>query len=178
MTAMTWNPRRVVTGHSPDGTSVVLSDDVPPVRREVAASGVTFVEMWNTTGMPAVVTHEEPEPTEEVWRVPPPPHGTVVRLAEFPPGRLSERGLQSPVHRTETIDYAVMIEGELVAIVDDTEVVVRAGDVLVQRGTDHAWANRSDAVARIAFILVDGTFSPELEASIGPEALARVSRRS
>jgi uncharacterized cupin superfamily protein len=60
------------------------------------------------------------------------------------------------MHITDTIDYAIVLQGELVAIMDEGETVMRAGDILIQRGTNHAWANRSDAVARIAFILVDG----------------------
>jgi len=60
------------------------------------------------------------------------------------------------MHLTDTIDYAILLQGELVAIMDEGETVMRAGDILIQRGTNHAWANRSDAVARIAFILVDG----------------------
>jgi uncharacterized cupin superfamily protein len=60
------------------------------------------------------------------------------------------------MHITDTIDYAILLQGELVAIMDEGETVMRAGDILIQRGTNHAWANRSDAVARIAFILVDG----------------------
>jgi quercetin dioxygenase-like cupin family protein len=66
------------------------------------------------------------------------------------------------MHRTRTLDYVVMIEGELVLILDDSEVVLKPGDVVVQRGTDHAWENRSDAVARAAFFHIDGAFSAEL----------------
>jgi uncharacterized cupin superfamily protein len=60
------------------------------------------------------------------------------------------------MHVTDTIDYAIVLQGELVAIMDEGETVMRAGDILIQRGTNHAWANRSGAIARIAFILVDG----------------------
>jgi uncharacterized cupin superfamily protein len=60
------------------------------------------------------------------------------------------------MHVTDTVDYAILLQGELVAIMDEGETVLRAGDILIQRGTNHAWANRSDAIARIAFILVDG----------------------
>ena len=60
------------------------------------------------------------------------------------------------MHRTDSVDYAIMLEGELVAIMDEGETVLRAGDVLIQRGTSHAWANRSGQPARIAFVLVSG----------------------
>jgi uncharacterized cupin superfamily protein len=59
------------------------------------------------------------------------------------------------MHRTDTIDYAIVLEGEIVAILDKEETVMRAGDVMIQRGTAHAWANRSSNPARIAFMLVD-----------------------
>ncbi len=67
------------------------------------------------------------------------------------------------MHRTESIDYAILIEGELTMFLDDSEVTMKPGDVLIQRGTDHAWENRSETVtARIAFILIDGVFSGPL----------------
>jgi len=171
---MTWAPRRIVTGHDVTGRSVVLSDGVPPVRREVPDAGVSFFELWNTNGAPADISAAEPEPTERPLRVPPTPQGTVVRINQFLPGRLSPAGLQSPVHRTETVDYGLVLEGEMWLVLDDTEVHLHAGDIVVQRGTDHAWANRSDQVARMAFILVDGRFTTELDQLIGPEARARM----
>jgi uncharacterized cupin superfamily protein len=60
-------------------------------------------------------------------------------------------------HRTETVDYAIVLEGEIYAVMDEGETLMRAGDVLIQRGTNHAWANRSSKTARIAFVLIDGT---------------------
>ena len=66
------------------------------------------------------------------------------------------------MHRTETIDYGIVLEGEIVLIMDEGETVVRAGDVVIQRGTNHGWANRSDQICRIAFILIDGAFEPDL----------------
>jgi quercetin dioxygenase-like cupin family protein len=75
------------------------------------------------------------------------------------------------MHRTETIDYGIVLEGEIHLVLDDSEVRLEAGDVVVQRGTDHAWENRSAATTRMAFILVDGVFSDELRAAIGPAEL-------
>jgi len=71
------------------------------------------------------------------------------------------------MHRTESIDYGIILEGEITLILDNEETVVRAGDVVVQRGTNHAWANRGKGVCRIAFILVDGVFDGELADSAG-----------
>src|SRR3954452_10841726 len=103
---MTNVPRRVVTGHTPGGVSVVLSDGPVPVSRSLPEDGVEFHEIWNTAGAPALVTAVEPaEPTKRPLAVPPPALGTKIRINECAPGHLDERGLQSPVHRTATIDY-------------------------------------------------------------------------
>lgn len=158
-------PRRVVTGHDANGVSVVLSDGIVPVHRVMPQDGVGFYEIWQTDAMPAPVSPVEPsEPTERTIRVPPEPNGTKIRINEFFPGFINELGNQSPVHRTESIDYGIVLEGEIVLVLDDSEVLLKAGDVVIQRGTDHAWANRSDKVSRVAFILIDGDFTPELTA--------------
>jgi len=164
-------PRRVVTGHTPSGASVVLSDGPVPVSRELPDDGVFFHEIWNTEGAPAVVRAVEPEPTERDLAVPPPPNGTKIRINEFLPGHLDERGLQSPVHRTASVDYGIVLSGEITLVLDDSEVTLRAGDVVVQRGTDHAWANRGSETAMVAFILVDGEFDPALAALLPLDGL-------
>lgn len=161
-------PRRVVTGHTPDGVSVVLSDGPVPVSRELPEDGVLFHEIWHTEGAPARVTAVEPdEPTQRTLAVPPPPRGTKIRINEFAPGHLDGHGLQSPVHRTASIDYGIVLSGEITLVLDDSEVTLRAGDVVVQRGTDHAWANRGTETAMVAFVLVDGELDPALVESIG-----------
>ena len=66
------------------------------------------------------------------------------------------------MHRTETVDYGIVLEGELVLILDEGETVCRPGDIIIQRGTNHGWANRTDRNCRIAFILIDGQFEDEL----------------
>ncbi len=160
-------PRRVVTGHTPDGVSVVLSDGPVPVSRVLPEDGVAFHEIWSTEGAPARLYAVEPdEPTARTLAVPPPPCGTKIRINEFAPGHLDERGLQSPVHRTASVDYGIVLEGEITLVLDDSEVTLRAGDVVVQRGTDHAWANRGDSVAKVVFVLVDGEFDPSLTATL------------
>jgi quercetin dioxygenase-like cupin family protein len=160
---MTWTPRRIVTGHDPNGTSVFVADGPPPVIRE-APDGATFVEIWNTTAMPAPIAAAEPDPTEVSLIVPPGPNGTKIRVNVLPPG------VVSPMHRTETVDYGIVLEGEVTLVLSDSETTVRTGDVVVQRGTDHRWENRSAAVTRIAFILVDGAFTDDLETSLGAAA--------
>lgn len=160
-------PRRVVTGHTPEGVSVVLSDGPVPVSRHLPEDGVHFHEIWNTEGAPARITAvEADEPTERTLAVPPPVRGTKIRINEFAPGFLDERGLQSPVHRTASVDYGIVVEGEITLVLDDSEVTLKAGDVVVQRGTDHAWANRGDVVAKVVFVLVDGEFDEALAATL------------
>jgi uncharacterized cupin superfamily protein len=66
------------------------------------------------------------------------------------------------MHRTETVDYTVCLEGEIVMVLDDSEVLIRHGDSVIQRGTNHAWSNRSNAVCRMMFVLVDGTFEADI----------------
>ncbi|GAA5026779.1 cupin domain-containing protein [Microbacterium fluvii] len=155
-------PRRVVTGHDANGVSVVLSDGLVPVHRFMPQDGVGFYEVWQTAGAPAPIVADEGDPTLDSIRVPPPVRGTKVRVNEFFPGHLTPEGRQSPVHRTQSVDYGIVLEGEIVLMLDDSEVTLQAGDVVIQRGTDHAWANRTDKVCRVAFILIDGEFAPEL----------------
>ena len=75
-------------------------------------------------------------------------------------------GRHPMMHRTETIDYAIVLSGEITMLLDDSEVLLKAGDVLVQVGTNHAWSNRSHKPCVIAFVLVDGEFDPALKASL------------
>lgn len=165
-------PRRIVTGHDVAGRSVVLSDGPVPVRRSIPSDGVEFHEIWQTEGAPVrIAADEASEPTERALAVGPPAAGTKIRINEFAPGHLDDRRLQSPVHRTESIDYGIVLEGCITLVLDDEEVEARAGDIIVQRGTDHAWANRGDTLARVVFVLVDGEFDPSLRALL-PEDVA------
>jgi quercetin dioxygenase-like cupin family protein len=71
-------------------------------------------------------------------------------------------GTRSPMHRTETVDYGIVLEGSVVLVLDDTERALAPGDVVIQRGTDHAWENRGETDARVVFVLVDGAFEQPL----------------
>jgi mannose-6-phosphate isomerase-like protein (cupin superfamily) len=178
--------RRIVTGHDARGRSIV-QEDGPPARVVTLGgeSGTTFHELWNTSSTPAPIDGASSEPPEPGISLLPPSGGTRIRILDIPPDdgtlaalpreaakalfeaigaghALAEDPPHPLMHRTETVDYAIVLEGELVLILDESETVVRAGDVIVQRGTSHAWANRSDADARIAFVLVDGRFEEGL----------------
>jgi quercetin dioxygenase-like cupin family protein len=159
-------PRRVVTGHDAAGRSVVVSDG--PAPKSHALPGVAvFHEVWNTGEMPAPVGPAEPrEPTDRPLVTPPDPNGTIIRFVDLMPHSAS------PMHRTESIDYGIVLAGEVQLVLDDSEVHLKPGDVVVQRGTDHAWENRTDEVARMAFILVDGVFAAELRELLPADALA------
>jgi quercetin dioxygenase-like cupin family protein len=157
-------PRRVVTGHDERGVSVFAADGPVPVAR-TAPDGATFYEIWSTDAMPAPVGSASPDPTLSALSVPPSPNGTKMRINEFPPG------VASPVHRTQSVDYGIVLDGEVVLVLDDAETTLRAGDVVVQRGTSHRWENRSGRSARMAFILIDGAFTEELLKTLGRDVL-------
>jgi quercetin dioxygenase-like cupin family protein len=157
-------PRRVVTGHDDSGRSVCTIDGPVPVVR-TAPDGALFYEVWATDAMPAPIGGTEPDPTLDALTVPPAPGGTKIRINEFPPG------VVSPVHRTQSVDYGIVLDGEVVLVLDDSETVLRAGDVVVQRGTSHRWENRSAGTARMAFILIDGAFTVELLDTLGSDVL-------
>jgi len=157
-------PRRVVTGHDGRGVSVFADDGPVPVVR-TAPDGALFYEVWGTDAMPAPIGAASPDPTIDALTVPPPANGTKIRINEFPPG------VVSPVHRTQSVDYGIVLEGEVVLVLDADETTLRAGDVAVQRGTSHRWENRTGRTARMAFILIDGAFTADLLATLGDEVL-------
>jgi quercetin dioxygenase-like cupin family protein len=130
-----------------------------------APDGALFYEVWGTDAMPAPISAAAPDPTVGALTVPPPPNGTKIRINEFPPG------VVSPVHRTQSVDYGIVLDGEVVLVLDDSETTLRAGDVAVQRGTSHRWENRTGRTARMAFILIDGAFTADLLATLGDEVL-------
>ena len=158
---MSGPPRRIVTGHDASGKSVVLSDGPAPKSLDIGSAW--FHETWITEGMPAPIAAEEPEPTDRPVRVPPPANGVGVRFTEMAPGA------ESPMHRTETVDVGIVLEGETWLLLDDgSETRVGVGDAVVQRATNHAWANRSDRPSRMVFVLVDATITDELRSTTGP----------
>jgi naringenin degradation protein FdeH len=155
-------PRRIVTGHDASGKSVVLSD--APAPKTIDVGTAAFHEIWLTAETPVPIAATEPEePTDRPARVPPPADGVGVRFTEMAPGA------ESPMHRTETVDVGVVLEGETWLLLDDgSETRVGVGDAVVQRGTNHAWANRSDQPVRMLFVMIDGTINDELRATVGP----------
>ena len=165
--------RRVITGHDGNGKVIVISDAPAPTTRSTPLRpGHYSTAIWRTTGMPM-------------------PTGTVIRIADVPPETQATMTIDPNhareifkvmgneqastfgaganqrhpyMHRTESVDYAVVLTNEIVLLLDDSEVPLKAGDVVIQRGTHHAWANRTKNVTRMLYVLMDGTFSPELAA--------------
>jgi mannose-6-phosphate isomerase-like protein (cupin superfamily) len=166
--------RRVVTGHDTLGKSVVLSDGPPPQHHSMHGSGVgaDFHELWSDADTkPELTARVASEPNERPFTIMP-AAGHLLRILDVYP--LKAGGKRTVMHRTRTLDYVVVIEGELVLILDDSEVILMPGDVVVQRGTDHAWENRSATIARAAFFHIDARFSEELLAKL-PTPLALLS---
>jgi len=181
--------RRIVTGHDAQGRAVILEDAPPPrVQRIGGPHGPLFFEVWNTRETPAHIDAASGEPPEAGIQLAPPRNGTRIRVLEVPPEDVSiasltpdearahfaevgaadaasHKGSASKhafMHRTETIDYGIVLEGEITLILDEEETVARAGDIIIQRGTNHGWANRGSVPCRIAFILIDGHYDAEL----------------
>ncbi|MBF4516927.1 cupin domain-containing protein [Flavobacterium sp. ANB] len=180
--------RRIVTGHDADGKAIIISDAAPERTYMIGGpKGAKFHEVWNTQQSPALIDNNLEEPQENNLVLGPPKGGTRIRVIDFPPEGEEIRNLTKDeankhfksmggeeaskagqdaahplMHRTETIDYGIVLEGELTLIVDRGERTINAGDIIIQRGTNHAWANRSGKNCRVAFILIDGRFDESL----------------
>lgn len=175
--------RRVVTGHDGDGAAIISSDgELPTVREVDVIPGMVFHEVWATQGTPATIDNGA-DPTTGALVLTPPPSGTRIRFVDFPPetremradeihaveeafGDIGAAGASTAnagaphpmMHRTESIDYGIIMDGEIVLVLDEAEVELGPGSVVIQRGTNHAWANRGDRPCRMLFVLIDGHF--------------------
>ncbi|MEM9653928.1 MAG: cupin domain-containing protein [Actinomycetota bacterium] len=174
------NVRRIVTGHTPAGKATIVEDGPSPVEiRNPARPGFVLRNIWRTSETPAPV--DAPDSITEQEGLLPPAGGTILRVIDFGPEPTDPEELRQQLeaafqaqypdadhtgsdreqphpgmHKTATVDYAIVLQGTLTAILDDCETEMQAGDILIQRGTNHAWSNRSGEPARIAFVLVDG----------------------
>jgi hypothetical protein len=165
--------RRIVTGVNAAGRSYIASDRTFPAS-EVAPGQPVRVGLWQTGAAPS--SNEgahDPVPDGAILRTPPAARGgSVIRVTDIAPdsghaydaAELARRGCKTTpdrsarhpgFHATDTVDYAICLEGEVWAVMDEGETLMRPGDVLIQRGTYHAWSNRTDRIARMAFILID-----------------------
>ena len=144
---MTLPARRVVTGHTPDGRATVSIEDT--LTGSSGRQNVTVANIWTTEGFPVDNTGDQDQGKREVGTTL--AGGSVFRIVQFGPGN------EQRVHRTDSVDYAVVMSGEIEMELEPGEPTVRlkAGDVLVQRGTIHNWINRGSEPCAIAFILID-----------------------
>lgn len=171
---MTLRVRRVLTGHDAEGRSTILADGIAEnVKALPSIPGLALTDLWETTGAPASNEGHADAAARPV-RLEPPANGTLFRVVEFPPdatwrkrtdlregfGAIGAAHAQDTashdpmMHKTATVDYAVVMQGEIWAVMEKGETLLKAGDVLVQRGTNHSWSNRTDQPALVAFILV------------------------
>ncbi len=167
-------PRRVVTGHNADGRSIFVSDAATPHVFRRSPGSAIVMEMWETRATPADNRGND-DAIDRAFRLPPPKNGSKFRVVEYPPDSKRVAALHGVshdnrsegyvrdlankrhpgFHTTATIDYAIVLSGEIYALMDEGEVLLKAGDVLIQRGTSHAWSNRTEEPCCIAFVLID-----------------------
>jgi mannose-6-phosphate isomerase-like protein (cupin superfamily) len=172
---MIWRVRRVITGHDADGASLFLEDGLAPNVKEMASMpGLALTDLWETSGAPASNAGGKDAAARPV-RLEPPKNGTILRIVEFPPdsawrnaadgseafksigaGHAKDKGSSDPMmHRTSTVDYIIVLKGEIHAIMEKGEKLLRPGDILVQRGTNHSWSVRGNEPCIIAAVLVN-----------------------
>jgi len=176
--------KRIVTGHDKEGNATIISN-APPTRSQLVGGpgGPTFIEVWHTSESPASILNQPQEGNESGLVLAPPQSGTRIRVIDFPPegeairkltgadavekfkamggehASTSKAGAPHPLmHKTKTVDYGIVLEGEITLVLDKGETTIYQGDIVIQNGTNHAWANRSGKTCRMAFVLIDGQF--------------------
>jgi hypothetical protein len=171
-------PRRVVTGHNADGKSIFITDAPTPHVFQRSPGSAIVMELWETHATPADNRGND-DAIARGFRLPPPKNGSVFRIIEYPPDKERLKALAAEragpddgsgwlqaadkggaarhlgFHKTASVDYAIVLSGEIVALMDEGEVLLKTGDVLIQRGTNHAWSNRTDEPCYVAFVLID-----------------------
>jgi quercetin dioxygenase-like cupin family protein len=186
--------RRIVTGHDARGRSMIASDGPSPhVLSLPGRPDFALTDLWVTDGAPASNAGSA-DAAKRRMSLEPPRNGTIFRVVEFPPDAAGggfdraaaframgashamdpDASRHPGMHRTDTVDYAIVLSGEIWALMDDGETLMRAGDTLVQRGTNHAWSNRSDQACLVAFILVSGR---PIASKPGARPASRAARR-
>jgi len=166
--------RRVITGHNKEGRSVFLMDGLAPNIKEMESMpGVALTDLWETTTSPASNAGDADAAARPV-RLEPPKAGTLLRIVEFPPdsqwrnradagrafqsigaGHAPDRSSDDPMrHKTDTVDYIIVLKGEIYALMDEGETLLKAGDILIQRGTNHSWSVRGNEPCIVAAVLV------------------------
>jgi len=195
MSTMIWRVRRVLTGHDANGKSIFVADgEAPNVKEMASMPGLALTDLWETTGSPASNDGNEDAAARAV-RLEPPKNGTILRIVEFPPdsawrdsadaraafrsigaGHAKDKTSSDPMmHKTSTVDYIIVLKGEIYAILDAGEKLLRAGDILVQRGTNHSWSVRGSEPCIVAAVLVGAR---PVRASTPKQKPARKAKRT
>jgi hypothetical protein len=171
---MIWRVRRVLTGHDAEGRSTFIADGLAPNVKEMASMpGLALTDLWETGAAPAR-NEGDKDAAERPVRLEPPKNGTILRIVEFPPdstwrqgadaqqafksigaGHAKDRKSSDPMmHKTSTVDYIIVLKGEIYAIMENGEKLLKTGDILVQRGTNHSWSVRGNEPCVVAAVLV------------------------
>ena len=172
---MAQNIRRVVTGHNEDGKSVFIMDGIAPAVMEMRSMpGLALTDLWQTGGAPANNSGQA-DAADRPIVLEPPANGSILRIVECPPASAGRDGAAAKaafgslgaghatddasgdpmMHKTATVDYLIVLKGEIWAILDGGEVCLKQGDVMIQRGTNHSWSVRTDEPCLLAAILID-----------------------
>lgn len=168
--------RRVVTGHDENGVAKIIMDgDATCILERESRPGVTLTNLWQNEKTPARMERHD-DPVDGPLILHPPKNGAIFRIVQFDPedpevlktldgaaafaamGAADNvvQGARHPfMHRTDSLDYAVILTGEIYMMMDEDEILLKAGDTVVQQGTNHAWSNRGTEPCQIAFILID-----------------------
>ena len=185
-----YKARRIVTGHDAQGRSTVVSDGIAEnVVPNPADPDRGHINFWRTDRVPADNRDRTDPAAGPAFPLAPPKGGTLFRFFQIAPeknetgmskaerdARMAQMfeaagagharqsmGRHPSMHRTETVDYIVLLQGEVTALLDTTEVAMKPFDVLIQRGTNHGWLNRGDEPALLVAVLVDAEPLPNLE---------------
>lgn len=170
--------RRIITANQ-DGKSVIYQDsNATNVDSVLGIKDFGMTNLWITHSSPLNIN--EDNPLESPFPLEPLRNGTLFRIVDFPPEatylaalkkqdvskilaqfKLDQQPQEESVphpfmHKTSTIDYGIVLSGEIYLILDESETLLKQGDVVIQRGTNHAWSNRSDQLCRVAFVLING----------------------
>jgi mannose-6-phosphate isomerase-like protein (cupin superfamily) len=152
--------RRIVGVDDEKGKSKAIHDGPSPdVRTDPARPGFSSTLIWATDSTPARIGTSEPPCSPQALS--PPPAGSLCRIVTLPPDRIvrDRAGSQHPtMQKTRTLDFCLVLEGEIMLVLDTEEVHLKAGDTVVQRGTSHAWSNRSDRPCTLAISSHDASY--------------------
>jgi mannose-6-phosphate isomerase-like protein (cupin superfamily) len=168
--------RRVVTGHDENGIATIIRDEQAAcILQRPNRPGVTLTNLWQNEKTPAAMERHD-DPVDGPLILHPPKQGSVFRIVQFDPenpeelanldgksafaemgagANIVENARHPFMHRTDSLDYTVIMSGEIYMMMDKEEFLLKAGDTVIQQGTNHAWSNRSSEPCLICFILID-----------------------